>query len=69
LASNDEVDWLSLGKVFDPFVPPDPSTFLPNSFSAASENGLGLNIVMNKQSNKGGKVRKSHLACLCFSVA
>jgi hypothetical protein len=40
---NDEVDWLSLGKVFNP-VSPDFSTFLPNSFSATSKGGLGLDV-------------------------
>ncbi|RCJ26580.1 hypothetical protein A6S26_14345 [Nostoc sp. ATCC 43529] len=40
---NDEVDWVSLGKVFNP-VSPDFSTFLPNSFSATSQGGLGLDV-------------------------
>ncbi|ODH01930.1 hypothetical protein A4S05_26280 [Nostoc sp. KVJ20] len=43
LAGNDEVDWLSLGKVFNP-VSPDFSAFLPNSFSTISQDGLGLDI-------------------------
>ncbi|BAY78965.1 hypothetical protein NIES25_54440 (plasmid) [Nostoc linckia NIES-25] len=37
---NDEVDWVSLGKVFNPVSP----AFLPNSFSATSEGGLGLDV-------------------------
>ncbi|MFN6463835.1 MAG: hypothetical protein RMZ41_018760 [Nostoc sp. DedVER02] len=44
-ASNDGIDWSSLGKVFNPFAP-NPSTFLPNSFSAVSESGLGLNVTV-----------------------
>ncbi|MEH1968796.1 MULTISPECIES: hypothetical protein [unclassified Nostoc] len=43
LGSNDEVDWASLGKVFNP-VAPDFSAFLPNSFSTTSQGGLGLDI-------------------------
>ncbi|MEH2302945.1 MAG: hypothetical protein V7K88_29240 [Nostoc sp.] len=43
LGSNDQVDWGSLGKVFNPSAP-DFSTFLPNSFLATSQGGLGLYI-------------------------
>ncbi|MEH2012915.1 hypothetical protein [Nostoc sp.] len=43
LGSNDQVDWGSLGKVFNPSAP-DFSTFLPNSFLATSQGGLGLDI-------------------------
>lgn len=43
LNSNDQVDWLSLGKVFNPSSP-NPADFLPNSFSATSERNLGLNV-------------------------
>lgn len=43
LQSNDEIEWSSLGKVFDPFAP-NPSDFLSNSFSAKSSNGLGINV-------------------------
>lgn len=43
LGGNDEVDWVSLGKVFNP-VAPDFSTFLPNSFSATSQGGLGFDV-------------------------
>jgi hypothetical protein len=43
LAGNDLLDWSSLGKVFDPFRP-NPADFLPNSFAAMSESGLGLNV-------------------------
>jgi hypothetical protein len=43
LAGNDQVDWSSLGKVFNPFNP-NPSAFLPNSFSATSQGGRGLNV-------------------------
>lgn len=43
LTSNDEVDWGSLGKVFNPSAP-NFSDFLPNSFSATSQKGLSLNV-------------------------
>ncbi|MEH2462347.1 hypothetical protein [Nostoc sp.] len=43
LGSNDQVNWGSLGKVFNPSAP-DFSTFLPNSFLARSQGGLGLDI-------------------------
>ncbi len=43
LAGNDQVDWSSLGKVFNPFSP-NPANFLPNSFSATSQKGLGLSV-------------------------
>ncbi len=39
LGGNDQIDWSSLGKVF-------PPTFLPNSFTATSENGLGLSVII-----------------------
>ncbi|NDJ25371.1 hypothetical protein GS682_27775 [Nostoc sp. B(2019)] len=43
LGGNDEVDWGSLGKVFNPSAP-DFSAFLLNSFLATSQGGLGLDI-------------------------
>ncbi|MEH2075457.1 MAG: hypothetical protein V7K57_13850 [Nostoc sp.] len=43
LGGNDLVNWGSLGKVFNPSAP-DFSVFLPNSFSATSQGGLGLDI-------------------------
>jgi hypothetical protein len=43
LAGNDEVNWGSLGKVFNP-IAPDFSVFLPNSFSITSQNGLSLDV-------------------------
>ena len=43
LNSNDQVDWLSLGKVLTPGST-NPEIFLPNSFSARSERNLGLNV-------------------------
>ena len=47
LRTNDRLDFGSLGRVFDPFVPPTPDSFLPNSFSATSENGLELNFAIS----------------------
>lgn len=43
LGGNDEVNWASLGKVFNPSAP-SFSAFLPNSFLATSQGGLGLAI-------------------------
>ena len=43
LGGNDEVNWVSLGKVFNP-VAPDYSAFLPNSFSVTSQGGLELDV-------------------------
>lgn len=45
LASNDQLDWSSLGKVFNPLAP-NPSAFLANSFSATSTRGLGLQVTI-----------------------
>ncbi|BCL35560.1 hypothetical protein [Nostoc sp. MS1] len=43
LKANDQLDWLSLGKVLNPLAF-NPADFLPNSFSATSEGGLGLRV-------------------------
>ncbi len=43
LGSNDQLDWSSLGKVFNPFSP-NPNALLPNSFSATSLQGLGIKV-------------------------
>lgn len=43
LKANDKIDWLNLGKVLNPFAL-DPKAFLPNSFSATSQRGLGLSV-------------------------
>ena len=43
LGSNELLDWSSLGQVFDPFAP-EPSAFLPNSFSTTTSGGLELNV-------------------------
>lgn len=45
LGSNDQLDWSSLGKVFNPFAP-NPTAFLSNSFSATSTRGLGLQVTI-----------------------
>ena len=47
LNSNDQLDWLSLGKVLNPSSP-NPADFLPNSFSATSERNLGLNVEISQ---------------------
>ncbi|MEH2258718.1 MAG: hypothetical protein V7K60_21510, partial [Nostoc sp.] len=44
LKGNDEVNWNSLGKVFNPSAPAF-SAFLPNSFLATSQRGLGLLLI------------------------
>lgn len=43
LGGNDLLDWSSLGKVINPFNP-NPSAFLPNSFSTTSQEGRGLEV-------------------------
>ncbi len=43
LGSNDQLDWSSLGKVFDPFNF-DQTAFLPNTFSTVSEDNLGITV-------------------------
>ena len=43
LGGNDQLDWSSLGKVYNPFAP-DPAAFLSNSFTATSAGGLGLKV-------------------------
>ncbi|AUB34604.1 hypothetical protein COO91_00433 [Nostoc flagelliforme CCNUN1] len=50
LGGNDEVDWASLGKVFNPSAP-DFSVFLPNSFLATSQGGLGLDVNITPTNN------------------
>lgn len=52
LGGNDEVDWVSLGRVFNP-VAPSFSAFLPNSFSATSQRGLGLDVDISPATNPG----------------
>ncbi|MEL7034663.1 MAG: hypothetical protein AAFO04_03465 [Cyanobacteria bacterium J06592_8] len=50
LDGNDLVDWSSNGQVFNPSAP-EPSAFLPNQFSATSENGLELTVNIPVSSN------------------
>lgn len=50
LGGNDQVDWESLGKVFNPSAP-EFSAFLPNSFLATSQRGLGLDINITPTNN------------------
>ncbi|UKO99066.1 hypothetical protein [Nostoc sp. UHCC 0870] len=52
LRGNDEVDWVSLGKVFNPSAP-SFSAFLPNSFSTTSQGGLRLNVDIAPATNPG----------------
>lgn len=46
LNANDSLDFSSLGRVFNPFAPPNADSFLPNSFPAISDNGLELNFAL-----------------------
>ncbi|QFS49309.1 hypothetical protein [Nostoc sphaeroides] len=50
LGGNDEVNWGSLGKVLNPSAP-DFSVFLPNSFLATSQGGLGLDVNITPAKN------------------
>ena len=52
LGGNDFMNWSSLGKVFNPFNP-NPSAFLPNSFSTTSQEGRGLNVEIQPTSSPG----------------
>ncbi|HYX18654.1 MAG TPA: hypothetical protein VE944_30665 [Nostoc sp.] len=52
LGGNDQVDWGSLGKVFNPS-DRNFSAFLPNSFLATSQGGLGLDINIAPTNNPG----------------
>lgn len=52
LAGNDQIDWSSLGKVFNPFAA-NASAFLPNAFSATSEGGRELNVYIEPASFSG----------------
>lgn len=51
LRANDKLDFASLERVFNPFAPPTPDSFLPNSFSAISENNLELNFTIPPSEN------------------
>lgn len=44
LGGNDKVDWSVLGPLETPIGPGALTNILPNNFSIASENGLGLNV-------------------------
>lgn len=61
LQSNDQIEWLSLGKVLNPFAP-NPDDFLPHSFSLSSSNGLGVNVEIPSVGG-GGDITPP----LCFS--
>jgi hypothetical protein len=50
LPSNDQLDWSSLGKVFNPLAP-NPAAFLANSFAATSTRGLGLQVTIPPADN------------------
>ncbi len=43
LQENDQLEWSSLGQVFNPFAP-DPSAFLLNTFSTKSTGNIGINV-------------------------
>lgn len=51
LRGNDNLDFASLEQVFNPFAPPTPDSFLPNTFSATSENGLELDFTIPPSEN------------------
>ncbi|WGV26622.1 hypothetical protein [Halotia branconii] len=50
LGGHDQVDWVSLGKVFNPSAP-NFSSFLPNSFIATSQGGLKLDVDISPSLN------------------
>lgn len=51
LKANDSLDFSSVGRVFNPFTPPTPDSFLPNTFAATSDKGLELNINIPPSNN------------------
>lgn len=44
LNANDQLDWSSVGTPFNPFGPPDPAAFLPNSFTVDSAGGSAIQV-------------------------
>lgn len=44
LGGNDVVDWSVVGSIFSPLGPPDPSVFLPSTFSVASQAGRSVQV-------------------------
>lgn len=53
LNANDLVNWSSLGPIFNPFGPPDPSVFLPSSFTANSQAGKSVQVDIPKATTPG----------------
>ena len=51
LNANDSLDFGSIEPVFNPFAPPNPDSFLENSFSAISTNGLELDFTIAPTDN------------------
>ena len=51
LEANDSLDFSSLGQVFNPLVPPTADSFLPNTFVATSDRGLGLEFNIPPSNN------------------
>lgn len=51
LKANDSLNFASLEQTLDPSAPFTPDSFLPNNFSATSENGLELNLTIPPSDN------------------
>ena len=51
LSANDSLNFASLGQTLDPSAPFTLDSFLPNNFSATSENGLELNLTIPPSDN------------------
>ncbi|MGB7248761.1 MAG: hypothetical protein WBC73_07475 [Phormidesmis sp.] len=53
LNATDQVNWSTLGPIFDPLGPPDPAVFLPGSFTATSQVGKPLQVDIPKATVPG----------------
>ena len=51
LNPNDSLDFGSIEPIFNPFAPPNPDSFLENSFSTVSKNGLELGFTIAPTDN------------------
>ena len=53
LNESDRVDWSTVGDIFNPVGPPDPSVFLPSTFEVLSEAGLGVEVTIPEDATPG----------------
>ena len=53
LDETDRVNWSAVGEIFNPFGPPDPAVFLPNSFPVQSKAGLDVQVTIPEEATPG----------------